>query len=156
MYSHCLSHLKSAWHVERQVAPYFTRQEAVSESAEQWGKSLAFTPCDKNTGKCLVVCQCLDAKRNLALNDAQKQFEIGAELDTHAEAKHTALHMRHKRAKAAGIDQFWKPRKGKGTPVTFSLPKNKMLEDNGEFKARILFHTTTIPSATAAALLAAV
>ena len=139
MYSECVSHLKSAWHIKREVSPWFTRQEAISAFHETWSPQFAFTPCDKNTGKAMTLCQCLYARRNLELYEDKKQFEVVAQLKDHAEAKKTALHMLPERAQNAGIQRWWKAGKGKEPPVTFCLPKNKMVEENGEFKARILF-----------------
>ena len=78
MYSQCLSHLKSAWHIEREVSPWFTRQEAITYFAEQWSKSYAFAPCDQNTGKVMIMCQCLYAARNIQLYNDPEQFEITA------------------------------------------------------------------------------
>ena len=61
------------------------------------------------------------------------------QLDTHAAAERHAVDILYNRARDAGIHRFWKSGKGKGPRVTFTLPKNKMQEENGEFKARILF-----------------
>ena len=114
MYSQCLSHLKSAWHIEREVSPWFTRQEAVTQFADQWSPFYAFTPCDKNTGKVMVMCQCLYAARNIQLYSDPEQFEIIEQLDTHAAAKRHAMEVLYNRARDAGIHRFWKSGKGKG------------------------------------------
>ena len=138
MYSKCLSHLKGACHIEREVSPWFTRQED-TQFAWPWSKSYAFTPCDKNTRKVMIMCQSLYAVRSIQLYNDPAQFEIIEQLDTHAAAKRHAVDILYNRARDAGIHRFWKLGKGKGPPVTFTLPKNKMQEENREFKARILF-----------------
>ena len=44
MYSNCVSHLKSAWHVERQVVPWNTRAEAITQFKTDWSEQFACTP----------------------------------------------------------------------------------------------------------------
>ena len=139
MYSAFLSHLKSAWHIEWQVSPWFAKQEAISEFQKQWSDSFAFTPSDKNTGKCMILCQCLYAQRNLSLYDDPKQFEVVSDPKDDATSKRVALDMLRDRAESAGIQRFRQSGKRKDPPVTFCLPKNKMLEEHGEFKATMLF-----------------
>ena len=65
MYSQCLSHVKSSSHIEREVSPWLTRPEAITQFVDQWSKSYAFTPCDQNTGKGMIKCECLYAARNI-------------------------------------------------------------------------------------------
>ena len=87
----------------------------------------------------MILCQCLYAQRNLSLYDDPKQFEVVSELKDHTTAKRVALDMLRDRAESAGIQRFWQSGKKKGPPVTFCPPKNTLLEEQGEFKARILF-----------------
>ena len=87
----------------------------------------------------MLLCQCLYAKRNMRLYEDHLHFEVVTEAKDHATAKKVALDMLYDRAKDTGVQTLWKGLKGKGPPVTFCLPKNKMLEENNELKARILF-----------------
>ena len=90
----------------------------------------------------MVPCQCLYAKCSVELYEDTKQFEVLAELKDHAEAKKSALHMLQERAPAAGSHPALvesSKRERVRARVTFCPPKKKMIEENSEFKVRILF-----------------
>ena len=85
------------------------------------------------------MCAPLYYRRLLSMCD-DRQFEVVTECESHQSAKQAALDLLYDRAVQAGLKPHWKARKGKGPAVTFILPKNKMKEHTGEWKAKILFH----------------
>ena len=58
----CLAHLHKAWCLERQLAPWCTREGVVTAFQKKWDQ-FVFLPCDKNTRKIMGCCQHLYLER---------------------------------------------------------------------------------------------
>ena len=148
MYSECLSHLKSAWHVERRAAPWFTRQEAISEFNEKWSKSFACTPCGKNTRKCMILCQCLYAQRNLCLYDNPKQFEVVAGSVTTRRLRKLRCTCCMKMPGNQGSNKLRNRQKDGDHQSHFAYRKTKCRKNTMNLKPGFCFHTIGSLSAT--------
>ena len=146
-YHICLSHLKSAGHIEPEVSPWFTRQEAISAFHEKWSTQFAFTPYDKNTGKAMTLCQCLYAKCNLELYEDQKQFEVVAGLKDHAKAKKTRLNMLMKAPRPQGSSAGGRLEKGRDRPLCSACQKTRCSRKMVSSRPAYCFPTNATPFA---------
>ena len=114
-----------------QCEPWHCRQEVVSEFLTQHQDHFIFLPCDKNVGKCMVMCKCLYYKKLLQIYSDETQFEVLADFHTPKEATQYATKLLHQHARTCGVHKHWRESKQSAAPHSFISPKNKMREWQG-------------------------
>ena len=139
LYTEALSHVKTAWSFERLAQPWHCREEVIRDFVACQGEHFVFLPCDKNVGKCMVICKRLYLQKILQIYSDAKQFEVICDFETPKEATKYATSLIQEQARACGVHKHWREAKQSAAPHSFIFPKNKMREWQGEWKQRILF-----------------
>ena len=139
LYKDTLSAIKSAWTLERIIQPWFTREEAVKQTADQNGDRFVFLPLDKNEGRAMTVCRTLYYQKLLSTYADTKQFQVLEEFPTVKEAQARALEILREHARKFDLLKYWKEGKKTAPPTSFIFPKNKCMEWDNCWKQRVLF-----------------
>ena len=97
---------------------------------EKFSDDYVFLPMDKYGGKLICICRKLYYTRIRSLYQDTSQFNVIHECGSHEDAMMMASYVVKCDVDAAGMMKHWDPGPSKGPPMSFVLPKNKMVEED--------------------------
>ena len=131
--------LHRMWQDARKHAVYLTHVAALRRVKERH-PSLVFIPLDKNPGKLAAMCRRQYYQRVMNNFADPSQFRLVAECETVKSAVKRCTDIIFDKAQTHCQEDHFQWGAGKGPPVAFILPKNKMEEEKGkEWKVRTIF-----------------